>query len=50
MASIISTLGAGTGIDTKQLIDQLVAAERSARTAPRAAKATGLDARISALG
>ena len=50
MASIISTLGAGTGIDTKLLIDQLVAAERSARTAPLTAKATSLDARISALG
>ena len=50
MASIISTLGAGTGIDTRQLIDQLVAAERTARTAPLTTKATSLDARISALG
>ena len=50
MASILSTLGAGTGIDTRLLIDQLVAAERSARTAPLTTKAASLDTRISALG
>jgi flagellar hook-associated protein 2 len=50
MASIISTLGAGTGIDTKLLIDQLVAAEKTARTTPLTSKAASLDARISALG
>ncbi|MFZ4110651.1 MAG: flagellar filament capping protein FliD [Polymorphobacter sp.] len=50
MASIISTLGAGTGIDTKLLIDQLVAAEKTARTAPLNSKAASLEARISALG
>lgn len=50
MASIISTLGAGTGIDTKLLIDQLVAAEKTARTTPLNSKAASLDARISALG
>ena len=49
MASILSALGAGTGIDTRLLIDQLVAAERSAKTAPLTAKATSLDTRISAL-
>ena len=50
MASIISTLGAGTGIDTRLLIDQLVAADKAARIAPLTTKATSLDARISALG
>ncbi len=46
---IISTLGAGSGIDTRALIDGLVAAEKTARQAPLTAKATALDARISAL-
>ncbi len=50
MDSIVSTLGAGSGIDTKTLIDQLVAAEKAARTTPLTTKATALDARISALG
>lgn len=49
MASIVSTLGAGSGIDTKALIDELVAAERGARTTPLTTRATALDARISAL-
>ncbi|PZN92095.1 MAG: hypothetical protein DCF31_17745 [Alphaproteobacteria bacterium] len=47
---IISTLGAGSGIDTKTLIDGLVAAEKSARQTPLTTKAAALDARISALG
>lgn len=50
MTSIVSTLGAGSGIDTRALIDELVAAERAAKTTPLTARATGLDARISALG
>jgi flagellar hook-associated protein 2 len=50
MDSIVSTLGAGSGIDTKLLIDQLVAAERANKTTPLTTKAAALDARISALG
>ena len=50
MDSIVSTLGAGSGIDTKLLIDQLVAAERAAKTTPLTTRQTSLDARISALG
>lgn len=50
MNSIVSTLGAGSGIDTRALIDELVAAERTARTVPLDARRTALDARISALG
>lgn len=50
MVSIVSALGAGSGIDTKALIDELVLAEKSAKTAPLNSKATSLDARISALG
>ena len=50
MDSIVSTLGAGSGIDTKTLIDQLVAAEKTAKTTPLTTRATALDARISALG
>jgi flagellar hook-associated protein 2 len=50
MDSIVSTLGAGSGIDTRTLIDQLVAAEKTARTTPLNTRATALDARISALG
>jgi flagellar hook-associated protein 2 len=50
MDSIVSTLGAGSGIDTKTLIDQLVAVERTAKTTPLNTRATALDARISALG
>lgn len=50
MDSIVSTLGAGSGIDTRQLIDDLVAAERSARTTPLNTRAATLDAQISALG
>jgi flagellar hook-associated protein 2 len=50
MDSIVSALGAGSGIDTTLLIDQLVTAERTAKTTPLTSKATSLDARISALG
>lgn len=50
MDSIVSTLGAGSGIDTRLLIDELVAAERSAKTTPLTARAAALDAQISALG
>lgn len=50
MDSIVSTLGVGSGIDTKALIDQLVAAEKTNKTTPLTTKATSLDARISALG
>jgi flagellar hook-associated protein 2 len=50
MDSIVSTLGAGSGIDTRTLIDQLVAAEKSTKTTPLNTKAAALDARISALG
>ena len=50
MDSILSTLGAGSGIDTKLVIDQLVAADKAARTTPLNTRAAALDARISALG
>ena len=50
MASIVSTLGVGSGIDTKALIDQLVTAEREARAKPLTARSEALTARISALG
>lgn len=50
MTSIISTLGAGSGIDTKTLIDGLVTADREARTTPLTARSDALTARISALG
>jgi flagellar hook-associated protein 2 len=47
---IVSTLGAGSGIDTKALIEQLVSADRTARTKPLLARSETLSARISALG
>lgn len=50
MDSIVSTLGAGSGIDTRALIEALVAAERGAKTAPLTARGAALDAQISALG
>ena len=49
MVDIISTLGVGSGIDTRALIDGLVAAEKSARQTPLTTKVAALDARISAL-
>ncbi len=50
MASIVSTLGVGSGIDTKALIDQLVAADRTARATPLTTRSDALTAQISALG
>ena len=50
MASIVSTLGVGSGIDTKALIDALVGADRDARRLPLTARGEALTARISALG
>ncbi len=50
MDNIVSTLGAGSGIDTRALTDSLVNAERAARTTPLTARGASLDARISALG
>ena len=47
---IVSTLGAGSGVDTKALIEQLVSADRMARTKPLTARSEALSARISALG
>lgn len=47
---IVSTLGAGSGIDTRALIDQLVGADREARTRPLISRNEALSARISALG
>ncbi len=47
---IVSTLGAGSGVDTKTLIEQLVGADRAARTKPLTARSDTLTARISALG
>ena len=49
MVDIVSSLNAGAGFDTRALIDELVAAERSAKTTPLNTRATALDARISAL-
>ncbi|GGE20855.1 flagellar hook-associated protein 2 [Polymorphobacter glacialis] len=43
-------MGAGSGIDTKALIDELVAAEKAARTTPLTTRTVVLDAQISALG
>ena len=48
--SIVSSLGVGSGIDTKALIDALVGADREARTKPLTARGELLAARISALG
>jgi len=50
MTSIVSSLGVGSGIDTRALIDSLVAADREARTKPLTARSEALTARISALG
>ncbi len=48
--SVFTSLGIGSGIDTKALIDGLVAAETSARKTPLTTRSTALDAQISALG
>ncbi len=49
MSSIVASFNIGSGIDTAKLIDELVAAEKTARTKPLTARKTALDARISAL-
>ena len=48
--SIVSSLGVGSGIDTKALIEALVSADREARAKSLTARGDLLTARISALG
>lgn len=50
MSNILSTLRAGSGLDTRALVDGLVGAERTARTQPLTRRAEALGARITALG
>ncbi len=50
MDDIISSLGVGSGINSRQVVDDLVAAERTARTTPLTTRLEALTARISALG
>ncbi len=50
MDSVLKTLGAGSGIDTATLIDQLVTAETTARKSPLTTRQTALTAQISGLG
>lgn len=47
--NIVSSLGVGAGFDTRVVIDELVAAEKSARSEPLSRRVETLDARISAL-
>lgn len=49
VTNIVSSLGAGSGIDTRAVIDELIAAERTARSEPISRRVQTLDARISAL-
>jgi flagellar hook-associated protein 2 len=49
MASIASTLGIGSGIDTKALVAQLVAAQRDPRVTTLTAKAKAITTQISGL-
>ena len=49
MSTIANTLGVGSGIDTKVLIDALVAAERAPRDAGLKARSDRVDARISGI-
>ncbi|KPF79501.1 hypothetical protein IP88_01890 [alpha proteobacterium AAP81b] len=49
MLNPISTLNAGSGIDSATVVTELVAAERSARATPISSRVATLDARISAL-
>ncbi|QIG78734.1 flagellar filament capping protein FliD [Stakelama tenebrarum] len=49
-ASIISTLGAGSGIDTKQLVSDLVDAQYAAQTAKYETNSEKLEAQISSVG
>lgn len=50
MSNILSTLRAGSGLDTRALVDGLVAAERTARTQPLVRRTETLGSRIAALG
>ena len=47
MPSIANTLGVGSGVDTKTLIDALVAAERQPRDDALTARSTRVEARVS---
>lgn len=47
MVSVLNTLGVGSGVDTTALIDALVSAEKTPRTAALTARTTRNDARIS---
>lgn len=49
MPTILTALGAGSGIDTTALIDQLVAADKASRGASLTRQRTDADARISAM-
>jgi flagellar hook-associated protein 2 len=49
MTSILSTLGVGSGIDTKALIDALVSAEQTPRETALKAQSDTIDAKISGL-
>lgn len=50
MASITTTLGIGSGIDTKELVNSLVAAQRDTKIQELTAKNEKISAQISALG
>lgn len=50
MTEILSTLGAGTGINSRAVIDELVEAQRAARTEPLTRRQESLTARTDALG
>ncbi|NVK30069.1 MAG: flagellar filament capping protein FliD [Gammaproteobacteria bacterium] len=50
MVNVISSLGAGSGIDTQSLVSQLVAAERAPTEQRLDTRETKLDAQISAYG
>ena len=47
---IISQLGAGSGINSRQVIDELVAAQREAQTVPLNDRLEVLSSRVDALG
>ena len=49
MPSILSTLGAGSGLDTTALIDALAGADKTARRASIVRRAADIDLRISAM-
>lgn len=50
MTDILSTLGAGTGINSRAVIDELVTAQRTARTEPLTRRLETIAARSDALG